>query len=128
MQIIIYFYRRCLCSRGHQHQYNQQAENGGLDATEEDIAKLLESEQLGINTRQNCIEILTPPKEATEVSRNIVTYGLLGGIVAAVATYLIFLLRHLFELNISSEEDIKKMINRPLIGTVPHWDLSQSKK
>lgn len=108
--------------------YNQKAENGGLEATEEDITKLLESEQLGINTRQNCIEVLTPPKEATEVSRNIMTYGLLGAIVAAVATYLFFLLRHLFELNISSEEDIKKMINRPLIGTVPHWDIPQAKK
>ena len=108
--------------------YNQFEENGGISATAEDIAKLLESEQLGITTRQDCIAVLTPPKDASPLSRNILTSSLLGGIIAAVVAYLIFLLRHLFELNISSEDDIKKMINRPVIGTVPHWDIPQSKQ
>ena len=109
--------------------YNEQETDGGLEeVTEAEIAKLLESNSLGLNARLNCFEMLTPPVEdENHDSPNIVTYSALGGVIAAVATYLFFLARHLFELNISSEDDIKKMIDRPLIGTIPHWEITNRK-
>ena len=111
-----------------QKEAGEEAENIGLSVTENEIANLLESEQLGITIRQDCIAVLTAPKEAAPVSRGILSYGMLGGIAAAAVAYLFFLLRHLLEQNISSEDDVKKLVNRPLIGAIPHWDIPQAKK
>ena len=110
--------------------YNSHLKEGqvAVELSEKDIAKMLQDGFVGITTRQECIRALTPPMEAkTHDSPNVVIYTLLGGMIAALLTYLIFLARHLFELNISSEEDIKKMLNRPLIGTVPHWELTHKR-
>ena len=65
----------------------------------------------------------TPVKNAPPVVRN----AAIGAIVAALAVYLIFFIKGLFEMNISSEDDIKRLVKRPVIGVIPRWETTSKK-
>ena len=99
-----------------------------ITMTETEVIDAVKNSAYGITSRLNCIDVLTSPKLAdSHYSPNLITTTLLGGVIAALAAYVLFLLRSLFEQNITSEDDLKKMVGRPLIGTIPHWE-SASKK
>lgn len=111
--------------------YNQSVKNTPekqVTMSETEVIDAVKNSAYGITSRLNCIAVLTSPKLATaHYSPNLVTTTFLGGVIAALAAYVLFLLRSLFEQNITSEDDLKKMVGRPLIGTIPHWE-STSKK
>ncbi len=110
-------------------KYYDKEIDGEQGVTVEEIEQLLIKEEVGLTASLSCIEVLTPPVvDKAHDSPNVFTYSVLGAMIAAVVAYLFFLAKSIFELSIASEDDIKKMINRPLIGTVPHWDLNAGKK
>ncbi len=106
--------------------YNTYVAGDGakFDLSEKDIRGHLDAgNATNLITKRECIRVLTPPKQAaTHFSPNLVTATLLGGIAAFVAAYLLFLLRALFEQGITNEDDLKKLVGRPVIGVIPHWD------
>ena len=112
--------------------YNQNmVEEGGarVELSEKEISDMLKNGFVGIPTQLNCIEVITPPVEDTAAdSPDVIKYGLLGAVAAAVAAYLFFLIRHMFELRVTSEEDVKNLLNRPLIGAIPHWETPSGRK
>ena len=76
----------------------------------------------------NCFEVLTYPVEATgHDSPNLLSNVMLAGIVAAVITYGICLIRFLLRSRISTEDDIKRILDYPLIGSIPSWDSPATK-
>ncbi len=93
-----------------------------MDLTRDDILGHLDYAN-NLMVKRECIRVLTPPAEATApISPNLVTYTLLGGIVAVAATYILFLLKALLEQGITNEDDLKNLVGRPVIGVIPHWD------
>ena len=54
-------------------------------------------------------------------SRNLVRNTFIGGVIGAVAVYLIFFFIELFDVRVKSEEDILNNYNVPLIGTIPDY-------
>ncbi len=96
-----------------------------IDVTRAEIIETLKHADpgSGLTTKLKCIDVLTPPKLATtHISPNLVSSTVLGGAAAAVATYIIFLLKALLEQGITNEDDLKKLVGRPVIGVIPHWD------
>lgn len=91
--------------------------------TQDQINNILTAFEVGLSDQTNCIEVLTPPAEATtHDSPNLIVYTLLGGIVAAAVSYTLFLLYAVLNQNVVTEDDVKRFINRPLIGVIPHWE------
>ena len=54
-------------------------------------------------------------------SRNLVRNTFVGGVIGAVAIYLIFFFIELFDVRVKNEEDILNNYNVPLIGTIPDY-------
>ena len=110
--------------------YNNHREEGQnkVDLTEKEISDLLQQGFIGITTKQDCIRPINPPKPATHHdSPNEMVYAVLGGGAALVIAYAILLLRALAERRITTEDDLKRMVNKPFIGAIPHWDASPKK-
>lgn len=53
---------------------------------------------------------------------------MLIGFLAAALTYVIFLIRHIFDDNIRTEEDIKKYLNVSILGDIPNFEETKKKK
>ena len=104
-------------------------EPGKLSVTENEIQRLLEVNELGLSGQLTCMETITEPKVAiTHDSPNLITYTAIGGIAAAVLAYLVFLLLGIVKMNVTTEDDVKKLLNRPLLGTIPRWEVNSEKK
>ena len=108
---------------------NNHAQDGAkINLTRKEVINMLREDFSGIYSKVNCIEPIDSPKLATShYSPNLISSTLLGGVIAVFAAYALFLIRALFEQNITSEEDLKRMIGRPIIGTIPHWEVSSKK-
>ncbi len=93
-----------------------------------EVTKIAKSDkEIGVD-RQECISIIIEPKMASSHdSPNVPVYTLLAGIAATVIAYVIFLLLSLSKSVIVTEEDIKRTLDYPLIGIIPHWSVSNSK-
>ena len=74
----------------------------------------------------NCIEPISHPVLDTQHdSPNLVVYTLVGGLLAAIITYVVYAVRVLTNQSVTTEEDVKKMLKRPLIAVIPHWETTQ---
>ena len=92
----------------------------------EDVQALLKN--LGLDGSLECFTTVNNPVvDKTADSPNVKKYVGLAAIGSATLVYLIFLIKGFFEMNVSSEDDVKRFIKRPLVGTIPHWE-KQSKK
>ena len=104
-------------------------ESGKLPVSQGDIQQLLADNELGLSDQLNCLEMITPPRVATtHDSPSLLTYTALGGIAAAALAYVFFLICSLVKMNVTTEEDVKKLLNRPLLGTIPSWETNSEKK
>ncbi len=90
--------------------------------TTQNITDYLNDKKIGFD-RQDCISINIQPQAAPKSpdSPNVPVYTLLAGFAAAVVSYAIFLLVELSSAVITTEDDVKKLLEQPLIGTIPHW-------
>ena len=87
----------------------------------DEIITFLERYGIGL-VREECIDIISDPKlSTTHDSPNLLTYTLLAGIAALAIAYAAFLLSTLSKSVIVTEEDIRKNLDYPLIGVIPHW-------
>lgn len=93
----------------------------------DDVKDYLSANNIGFD-RQNCISINTYPKlPTTHDSPNLTLYTALAGVVAAILAFGGFLLLEMSSSVITTAEDIKKLLDQPLIGTIPHWASTQGK-
>ena len=77
----------------------------------------------------NAIDVLKAPERDTKHdSPNLVTNVILAGMIAVVLVYGICLIRSFIVSTITTEEDLKELVKRPLIGAIPHWDSVEIKK
>ena len=75
-----------------------------------------------------CFTVINPASETpVENAPPVVRNAMIGAIVAALAVYLIFFIKGLFEMNVSSEDDIRRLVNRPVIGVIPRWETTSKK-
>lgn len=107
--------------------YNKHADyEGTLSVTKNDIQNLLDTKNLNGLT---CLEVLTQPKIATHHdSPNLITYTAIGGIAAAVLAYLVFLVLSIVKMNVTTEDDVKRLLGRPLLGAIPRWEVNSENK
>ena len=54
--------------------------------------------------------------------RNVTIYTLVGGIIGALAVYLLCLFRTYFDNTVYTEEDLKNRFTIPVIGQIPTWE------
>ena len=65
----------------------------------------------------------TPKLAATYDSPNLTVNLLIASAAAAVLVYAVFLLKHMFNTVVSTEEDIKNITDKyPIIGIIPKWE------
>ena len=107
--------------------FDNNKRDDSVEISEDDIIKYLETYNIGLD-RQDCIDIIIEPKSATtHDSPNVPVYTLLAGIAATIISYVIFLLLSLSKSVIITEEDVKRNLEYPLIGIIPHWSTSTAK-
>lgn len=74
-----------------------------------------------------CVVVIRSPELAiTHVSPNIIFNTLVGGVLAAGLSYIIFLIRKIFDTTIRSEETAKELFDHPVFGNVPTWNVSNT--
>lgn len=96
----------------------------GSKVTAEDIKNVLVASGLGVGEQNDCITpISTPVEDTSHDSPNLPLLTLLGGMLAAIAAYIFFAVRVLTNQHITTEEDVKKLLKRPVIATIPHWEI-----
>lgn len=82
----------------------------------------------GLNSTLDCFKsVNTPVVDTVPDSPDVERTSLVAGGATAVLVYIIFLIKKFFEMKISSEDDVKAFIKRPLVGTIPHWETSSKK-
>ena len=82
----------------------------------------------GLNSSLPCFEAINPPVVDTSPdSPSTKKYTMYSAAATAALVYVIFIIKGLLEMNISSEDDVKKLVRRPLVGTIPHWENSVKK-
>ncbi len=70
--------------------------------------------------------IRKPVLATTPSSPNVKNYVLISAVLAAVASYTLFLVIKMFDNVISTEEDLKEKLNQTVIGDIPEWSLDVS--
>lgn len=70
----------------------------------------------------DCITPLRMPTEnAAPVSPNLTQNCLIVAALSAVVMYAIFLLMHIFNTTVYTEDDVKAITDLPILGTIPSW-------
>ena len=78
-----------------------------------------------MNDSLPCFKAVNNPVEDTSAdSPSVTKYAAIGAILAAMIVYLGFAASGFFKANLLTEEDIKQFVDRPVIGTIPHWESS----
>ena len=103
--------------------------NTDTKVTKENISAMVEYDTFGLVEKLNCVEVITPPVlDKSADSPNVISYTVIAGMVAAIITYLVLLIHKLMNINITSEDDVRRLLNRPLIGTIPSWEMTSASK
>jgi competence ComEA-like helix-hairpin-helix protein len=104
-------------------EINKQSENGNIDVSDKDIYDIVEQKELGLSTSLECFKSVNSPVVDTSAdSPSVTKFALVAAIVAAFAVFAIFVIKGLFRTNVSTEEDLKNLVCRPVLGSVPHWE------
>lgn len=84
----------------------------------------------GLSNTLECFTTLNTPVLAPENapdSPDVKKYVLMSSAVVAALVYIAFIIKGFIELNVSSEEDVKRLVKRPLVGIIPHWEQTTKK-
>ena len=101
--------------------------NNIIDELAKDITLFLQTDS-NLALGQMCfVTINHPVLDSVADSPDVSKYVTIGAVAALIIVYVIFFIRGLFNMNVTTEEDIKKLINHPLIGTIPSWETSSKK-
>ncbi len=69
-----------------------------------------------------------PPATAVGSKVDVPKYIGIGALAGMVIVYIIVFLKSLFETSITTEEDLRNLVNRPVIGAIPTWDTAKNAK
>lgn len=107
------------------NQLSLNTKDGSM-VTADDIRNVLVMANLGVGSKNDCITaISTPMLDTAHDSPNLPVLTLLGGILAAIALYVFYAIRTLTNQHITTEDDVKTLLKRPLLATVPHWEVEK---
>lgn len=101
------------------------AKNSILERYGNDAEKAVETflSEAGLDGSLDCFTTVNSPAlDDAHDSPNALKYAAVAAVGAAAIVYLVFLIKGIFEMNVSSEDDVKKLVKRPLVGTIPHWE------
>ena len=77
----------------------------------------------GTQNRLECIRVLRQPTQnRNPVSPNIAKVAIIAGIIALILAYAFFLVCDLMSTTVKTEEDVKRLTDLPILGTIPKWD------
>ena len=93
------------------------------------IEELLREHNYGIDISQSCfLSTNTPVLDKKADSPNIVKISILSAAASAIIVYIIFFIIGLSEMNVTTEEDLRKHVSVPVIGIIPSWETSKQAK
>ena len=101
------------------------AKNSILERYGNDAEKAVETflSEAGLDGSLDCFTTVNAPAlDTAHDSPNALKYAAVAAVAAAAIVYLVFLIKGIFEMNVSSDDDVKKLVKRPLVGTIPHWE------
>ena len=79
------------------------------------------------NVQGKAVSVIRNPIPAsTHSSPNVKTYVLISALLAAAASYMLFVVIKMFDNVITSEEDVREKLNKTIIGDIPEWSLDAS--
>ena len=81
---------------------------------------------LPYDNQLECVSTVRAASEPTKVSPGVLTTAIIGAFIAAVLTYAYFFLRKFFDTTIRSANDIKEIINIPVLSEIPDWNMNES--
>ncbi len=82
----------------------------------------------GTQNRLECIQVVREPVENTNhVSPSLSKVCIITALATAILVYAFFFLRDFFNTTLRTEDDIKRLTELPLLGTIPKWDTSTKK-
>ena len=82
----------------------------------------------GLSSTLDCFTTLNEPTIANSPdSPNVTKYMLFAAVAMTAFIYAIFVIKGLVELNVTSEDDVKRLVKRPLVGVIPHWENTTKK-
>lgn len=73
-----------------------------------------------------CVSVVRAASAPTKVSPGLFTSALIAAFIGAVLAYVYFFLRKFFDTTIRSSNDIKEIINIPVLADIPDWNLNES--
>ena len=72
-----------------------------------------------------CVKVIREPQLATtHASPNVIMYTAIAAILAAVVSYVFFLILKLADTTIRSEENTKELVDGTIIGDIPNWTVN----
>ena len=100
--------------------------NGLNEITMEELKEKLTIN--GLSSTLDCFTTLnTPTRASSPDSPNVTKYMLISAAAVAALIYVIFIIKGIVELNVTTEDDVKKLVKRPLVGVIPHWENTTKK-
>lgn len=91
------------------------------------ITKIVRGGIQGDDAQWRAVSVIRKPVYTNYPSSpNIKTYVLVSGLIAAAASYLLFVVVKMFDNVITNEEDLKEKLNKTVIGDIPEWTLDSS--
>lgn len=92
------------------------------EVTKTEVEAFVRQNKLGLDEQKECISVLSWPEEAIKHdSPSVILYTLIAGVAAFVLAYGVCLLRTMLKQTVTTEEDVKSLLNYPLLGTIPSW-------
>ena len=83
----------------------------------------------GVQNRLECIQVIREPLEnPNHVSPNTSKICLLAALVTGILCYAFFFLCEYLNTSIHSEDDIKRLTDLPILGSIPTWNPSSKKE
>ena len=93
------------------------------------IEELLREHNYGVDISQYCfLSTNTPVLDKKADSPNTVKIAALSATASAIIVYIIFFIIGLSEMNVTTEEDLRKHVKVPVIGIIPSWETSKQVK
>ena len=76
-----------------------------------------------------CVTVLRAPERSRiHISPSMTTNSIIAAVVAAAIAYAFCLIRQLLDTVVRNEDNIKELIDEPIIGDIPKWDIKTSNK
>ena len=76
-----------------------------------------------------CIDVVRAPiKPEGHISPSPIKNGVIGALLVAILVYALCFISKMADTVIRSEESVKRLIGRPIIGSVPYWHISAKEK